>query len=102
MYGVYGVGVRCVWRWCTVYGAMACVGTVYGAMALGVRCAGVGCTCVCRYIDVVSVCRIRPIKTKHLKTIHQRYKTNDNEHKTNECLFNRIQTKVYIIYLNGS
>ena len=37
MYGrcrrVVGVGVRCVWRWCTVcmalvYGAMACVGTV--------------------------------------------------------------------------
>ena len=92
VYGVYGVGVRCVWRWCTVY----------GVQALGVRCAGVGCTCVCRYIDVVSVCRIRPIKTKHLKTIHQRYKTKDNEHKTNECLFNRIQTNVYIIYLNGS
>ena len=41
-----------------MYGAMACVGTVYGAMALvygvqalggyGVRCYGVGCTCVCR------------------------------------------------------
>ena len=39
MYGrcrrVVGVGVRCVWRWRTV--CMACVGTVYGAMALGVR-----------------------------------------------------------------
>ena len=47
-----------------VYGVQACVGTVYGAMALGVRmvivcvcvrCTCVWCTCVCRYIDVVSV-----------------------------------------------
>ena len=39
MYGrcrrVVGVGVRCVWRWRTV--CMACVGTVYGVQALGVR-----------------------------------------------------------------
>ena len=56
MYGVYR-------RWCTVYGAMACVGTVYGVQALGVRV----CTCVCvvwctlcvrvcvSFYDVVSV-----------------------------------------------
>ena len=34
-----------------MYGAMACVGTVDGVQALGgygVRCYGVGCTCVCR------------------------------------------------------
>ena len=36
-------------RWCTVcmalaYGVQACVGTVYGAMALGVRMVSVGCT----------------------------------------------------------
>ena len=51
-----GVGVRC---------AGVCVGTVYGAMALGVRMVYVvyvscgvrvyGVRCVCRYIDVVSV-----------------------------------------------
>ena len=54
-YGVYGV---------CGYGAMACVGTVYGVQALGVRMVYVVCmcrvvyvvcTCVCRYIDVVSV-----------------------------------------------
>ena len=45
-----------------MYGVQACVGTVYGAMALGVRMVSVGyvsCTlcvrCVYRYIDVVSV-----------------------------------------------
>ena len=40
MYGrcrrVYGVGVRCVWRWCTV--CMALCGVCgYGVQALGVR-----------------------------------------------------------------
>ena len=45
-------------RWCTV--CMACVGTVYGAMALGVcvwcTCVyALGVRCVYRYIDVVSV-----------------------------------------------
>ena len=36
MFGVYGVGVRCVWRvWVRCYGV--CVGTVYGVQALGVR-----------------------------------------------------------------
>ena len=105
MFGVYGV----VYDVCG-YGAMACVGMVYGVQALGVRmvyvvcvrCVYVVCTLCISFYDVVSLRRIRSIKTKHLKTIHQRYKTNDNEHKTNECLFNRIQTKVYIIYLNGS
>ena len=106
---VYGVLWRCVGV--CGYGAMACVGMVYGVQALGVRMVyvvyvslGVRCVyvvCVSFY-DVVSLRRIRPNKTKHLKTIHQRYKTKHNEHKTNECLFNRIQMKVYIIYLNGS
>lgn len=44
-----GVGVGCAyaWRWRMVcygvcgYGAMACVGTVYGVQALGVRVYGV-------------------------------------------------------------
>ena len=49
MYGrcrrVVGVGVRCVQA--CVWRAMACVGTVYGAMALGVRMVYVVCTCVC-------------------------------------------------------
>lgn len=67
------VGIGVCRRWRTVcmalaYGVQACVGTVYGAMALGVRMVSVGytlgvrvygvcvwCTCVCRYIDVVSV-----------------------------------------------
>ena len=65
------VGIGVCRRWvcvCMAYGVQACVGTVYGAMALGVRMASVGyalgvrvygvcvwCTCVCRYIDVVSV-----------------------------------------------
>lgn len=39
MFGVYGVGVWCAmayaWRWVCV--CMACVGTVYGVQALGVR-----------------------------------------------------------------
>ena len=41
-----GVGVRCVWRWCTVL--WRCVGTVYGAMALGVRMVSVCVRCVYR------------------------------------------------------
>ena len=55
MYGrcrrVVGVGVRCVWRWRTV--CMACVGTVYGVQALGVRMVYV--VCMCRVVYVVCV-----------------------------------------------
>ena len=82
-YGVYGV---------CGYGAMACVGTVYGVQALGVRVYGVRCvyvscgvcvrcTCVCRYIDVVSVRRIRPIETKHLKQSFNDIKRNTTNTK---------------------
>ena len=54
------VGIGVCRRWCTVcmalvYGAMACVGTVYGVQALGVRCAGVGwvrCTVLWRWVYV--------------------------------------------------
>ena len=48
-------------RWCTVcmalaYGVQACVGTVYGAMALGVRMASVGyVSCGVRCVYVVYV-----------------------------------------------
>ena len=55
-----GVVWRCAWRvWVRCYGvcgygvqALGMCRVVYGAMALGVC---VWCTCVCRYIDVVSV-----------------------------------------------
>ena len=40
-------------RWCTVC-RRVCVGTVYGAMALGVRCAGVGCTVCMVYVDTLT------------------------------------------------
>ena len=43
-YGVYGV---------CGYGAMACVGTVYGVQALGVRMVYV--VCMCRVVYVVCV-----------------------------------------------
>ena len=75
---MHGVGVWCAmayaWRWVGV--CMACVGTVYGVQALGVRMVyvvyvscGVRCVCtLCISIyDVVSLRRIRSIKTKHLK-----------------------------------
>ena len=56
------VGIGVCRRWCTVcmalaYGVQACVGTVYGAMALGVRMVyvvyvscGVRCVYVCMSI----------------------------------------------------
>ena len=48
-------------RWCTVcmalaYGVQACVGTVYGAMALGVRMVSV---CMCRVVYVCVRCVYR-------------------------------------------
>ena len=78
----YGVHVWQVWRWCSVCMAyawrwrMVCYGVVYGVLwrcvgvCMALVCVGcvrmvsvcvyalgvcVGCTCVCRYIDVVSV-----------------------------------------------
>ena len=51
------VGIGVCRRWCTVcmalaYGVQACVGTVYGAMALGVRMVSVGCTVLWRWVYV--------------------------------------------------
>ena len=40
---------------------------VYGVQALGVRMVYVVCTLCISFYDVVSLRRIRPIKTKHLK-----------------------------------
>ena len=47
-----GVGVGCAyaWRWVGVY--MACVGTVYGVQALGVRMVYVVCTLCISFYDV--------------------------------------------------
>ena len=76
---MHGVGVWCAmayaWRWVGV--CMACVGVgvrwvctvcrrwVYVCMALcGERCV---CTLCISFYDVVSLRRIRSIKTKHLK-----------------------------------
>ena len=49
MFGVYGVGVWCVMAY--AWRAMACVGTVYGVQALGVRMVYV--VCMCRVVYVV-------------------------------------------------
>ena len=87
--GVCGYGVQaCVWRWCAlgVYVWLACV------YALGVC---VWCTCVCRYIDVASLRRIRPNKTKHLKqSINdiKRITTNTKRMNAYSIVFKRMFT----------
>ena len=57
---MYAVGVGVCRRWCTVcmalvYGVQACVGTVYGAMALGVRMVSVGYALGVRCVYVVCI-----------------------------------------------
>ena len=72
---MHGVGVWCAmayaWRWvrCAGVGCTYGVRCVYalGARVYGVRRVYVVCTLCISFYDVVSLRRIRPIETKHLK-----------------------------------
>ena len=65
-----GVGVRCVWRWVYVWCTLCICRVVY-----------VVCTLCVSFYDVVSLRRIRSIKTKHLKQSFNDIKRNTTNTK---------------------